>query len=130
MRRAQTSGKTNAVATWVLADLSRACNDGRVRGGATTRLYFLTKVGRRWRPKGSATSRAASHLATTCVPNHHPMTRVAHEDDHLPSHITTSHRRALSYPTRTVTGLLSYSPVTPRRVTVARVVSSPAPQPR
>jgi hypothetical protein len=85
MRRAQTSGKTNAVTTWILADLSRACDDGRVRGGATTRLCFLTKVGRKWRPKGPATSRATSHLAMTCVANHHPMTRVAHEDDHLPS---------------------------------------------
>ena len=86
MRRAQTSGKTNAVTIWILADLSRACDDGRVRGGATTLLYFLTKVGRRWRPKGPATTRAASHLAMTCVANHQSMTRVAHEDDHLPSH--------------------------------------------
>ena len=107
MRRAQTSGKTNAVTTLIFTDFARACDDGRVCGGAMTRLCFLTKVGRRWRPKGSALPHAAGHLATTCVANHHPMTRVVHEDDYLPSHITPSHRRALSHPTQTATASLS-----------------------
>ena len=40
---------------------------------------------------------------------------------HISRRVTTSRSRT---PTRTVTELLSYSPVTPRRATVARIVSS------